>query len=77
MPEDLIIARNPEQDSSFRYLIRIPLGPNGLVVKARETWPRATKVYCHRAAEWPAEPEIVERLPVRSAARRGPPSTSC
>jgi len=71
VPEDLIIARNPEQDSSLPYLIRIPLGPNGLVVKARETWPRATKVYCHRAAEWPAEPEIVERLPVRSAARRG------
>ena len=37
------------------YLIRIPLGPNGLVVKARETWPRATKIYCHRAAAWPAE----------------------
>jgi hypothetical protein len=71
VPDDLIIARNPEEDSTLPYLIRIPLGPNGVVVKARETWPRATKVYCHRAAEWPADPEIIERLPVRSAARRG------
>jgi len=71
VPEDLIIARNPEHDSSLPYLIRIPIGPDGIVVKARDTWPRATKVYCHRAAEWPDEPEIVERLPVRSAARRG------
>ena len=26
MPEDLVIARNPEPDSSLPYLIRIPLG---------------------------------------------------
>ena len=45
-------------------------GAAGIVLKTKEPWPRATKVYCHRAAEWPAEPEIVERLPVRSAARR-------
>lgn len=71
MPDDLLIARNPEPDSTLPYLIRIPLGRDGIVVKARETWPRTSKVYCHRASAWPADAEIVERLPVRSVSRRG------
>jgi hypothetical protein len=71
VPDDLLIARNPEPDSTLPYLIRIPLGPDGIVVKARATWPRTSKVYCHRAAGWPADAEIVERLPVRSISRRG------
>ncbi|CCG04333.1 ERCC4 domain-containing protein [Blastococcus saxobsidens] len=33
---------------------------------------RASKVYCHRADEWPADAEIVERHAVRSCSRRGP-----
>ena len=72
MVEDLLVARNSDASSSLPYLIRIPLGPAGIVVKARETWPRTSKVYCHRADEWPAEAEIVERHPVRSCVRRGP-----
>ncbi|SFE51608.1 Lsr2 family DNA-binding protein [Blastococcus tunisiensis] len=72
MVDDLLVARNPEPDSSLPYLIRVPLGPAGIVVKARETWPGATKVYCHRAAEWPADAEIVERHRVRTCTRRGP-----
>lgn len=71
MPDDFVIARNPDPDSSLPYLLRIPLGPQGILLKARETWPRTSKVYCHRTEEWPAEPEIVERLPVRSCVRRG------
>jgi hypothetical protein len=70
--DDLLVARNPDPDSSLPYLIRIPLGPAGIVVKARETWPGATKVYCHRAESWPADAEIVERHPVRACSRRGP-----
>lgn len=69
--DDLIIARNPEPDSTLPYLIRIPLGTNGIVLKVRDTWPRTTKIYCHRAAEWPDTPEILERHPVRSVTRRG------
>jgi hypothetical protein len=71
VPDDLLIARNPEPDSTLPYLIRIPLGVNGIVVKARETWPRTSKIYCHRATGWPVDAEIVERLPVRSVSRRG------
>jgi ERCC4 domain len=72
MPEDFVIARNPEEDSSLPYLLRIPYGTDGVLLKARETWPRTAKVYCHRVEEWPADVEIVERVPVRSCTRRGP-----
>ncbi len=67
---DFIVARNPEEGTSLPFLIRLPLG-DGIVLKARETWPRTAKVYCHRAEGWPDEPEIVERVPVRSCVRRG------
>ena len=70
MPDDFVIARNPDESSALPYLLRIPLGPNGIVLKARESWPRTSKVYCHRA-EWPDEPEIIERVPTRSCTRRG------
>jgi hypothetical protein len=68
---EFVIAKNPEPDSSLPYLIRVPLGEAGVVLKARDTWPRTAKVYCHRADGWPADPEIVERVPVRSCIRRG------
>lgn len=71
MPEDFVIARNPEPGSTLPYLLRIPLGPHGIVLKTKETWPRTTKVYCHRAQEWPTEAEIIERVPTRSCVRRG------
>ncbi len=71
MPDDFLIARNPEPDSSLPFLIRVPLGPAGVVLKARDTWPRTSAVYCHRAAEWPADPEIVERVATRSCTQRG------
>lgn len=71
VPEDFLIARNPEEGSTLPYLLRLPLGADGVVLKAKETWPRTGKVYCHRAAGWPRDPEIVERVPVRSCVRRG------
>lgn len=71
MPDDFLIARNPEEGSTLPYLLRIPLGPQGIVLKARETWPRTGKVYCHRAVGWPRDPDIVEAVPVRSCVRRG------
>jgi ERCC4 domain/Lsr2 len=69
--DDFVIALNPEEGSTLPYLLRIPLGAQGVVLKARETWPRTSKVYCHRAAEWPDDVEVVERVPVRSCERRG------
>ena len=71
MPDDFLIARNPEAGSSLPYLVRVPLGPDGIVLKSRETWPRTSKVYCHRAEEWPDDAEIVERVPTRVCTSRG------
>ena len=70
MPEDFVIARNTEPGSTLPYLLRIPRG-EGILLKAKDTWPRTGKVYCHRVEEWPADAEVVQRVPVRSCVRRG------
>jgi len=71
MPEDFVVARNTEPGTSLPYLLRIPLGKDGIILKAKETWPRTSKVYCHRIEEWPRDAEVVERVPTRSCVRRG------
>ena len=71
MPDDFVVARNPEPDSTLPYLLRIPLGAGGVILKAKDSWPRTSKVYCHRVEDWPADAEIVERVPTRSCVRRG------
>jgi hypothetical protein len=68
--DHFVIARNPEEDTSLPYLVRIPLGEGGVVLKTRDTWPRTAKLYCHPAA-WPDDPEILQRVAVRSCRRRG------
>lgn len=70
MPEDFLVARNPEPGSTLPYLIRVPLPGRPVVLKAKDTWPRTNKVYCHRA-EWPADAEVIERVPTRSCTQRG------
>lgn len=69
--EDFVVARNPEPESALPYLLRVPLGPEGIILKARETWPRTSKVYCHRVDQWPSEAEVLERVPTRACVRRG------
>lgn len=71
MPDDFVIARNPEPGSRLPFLVRIPVDAQGIVLKVRETWPRTAKVYCHRAAGWPEDVEVVERVAVRRCERRG------
>jgi len=67
-----IVAKNPETDTSLPYLIHVPL-QGGLWLKARETWPRASRVYCHRIEDVdPASLEILERAAVLHCERRGP-----
>lgn len=69
---ELVVARNPDPDSSLPYPVRLPLGREGLALKVRDTWPRTTKVFCHRADEWPRSGlEVLVRVPVRSCVRRG------
>lgn len=40
MPADFLIAHNPDPDSSLPYLLRIPLGGDGVVIKARDSPPK-------------------------------------
>jgi hypothetical protein len=70
--DELLIAVNPDPDSRLPYLVRLPLGA-GLVFRTSGTWPRTKAIYCHPVSldDWPAEPVIVERAPIRSCARRG------
>jgi len=71
VPDDFVVARNPDGDSTLPYLLRIPLPDRPVILKARDSWPRTSKVYCHRVEDWPADVEVVERVPVRSCVRRG------
>jgi ERCC4 domain len=66
------VAANPDPDSTLPFLIRLPLADGELVLKARDSWPRTAKVYCHRAEDgWPERPKIIEQIAVRSCQRRG------
>ena len=69
---ELLIAANPDPDSTLAYLLWVPLG-DGIVLRASGTWPRTKALYCYRVPteEWPAAPDIVERVPLRSCVRRG------
>ena len=66
-----VVARNPDPDSSLPYVLQLPLRPDPLVLRARDTWPRTSKIFCFRVEAWPADAEVVEELPVRSCVRRG------
>ena len=66
-----MVARNPDAESSLPFLIRLPVGPGGVVLKAADSWPRTAKVFCHAETSWPDHVEVVERVPVRSCVRRG------
>lgn len=70
--DELLIAQNPDPESTLRFLIRVPLG-TGLVFRTSGTWPRTKALFCYpvHLRDWPEDPEIVERIPVRSVARRG------
>jgi hypothetical protein len=67
-----LIARNPDPESTLPFLLRLPVEPNGLVLRARDTWPRTAKIYCHRAGDlWSDELEVVQEVEVKSCTRRG------
>jgi hypothetical protein len=66
-----VVARNPEEDTRLPFLLRIPV-ENGVVLKARETWPTVSRVYCHPFdGAWPEDAEVIEEVPVLSCRRRG------
>ncbi len=70
---DLLIARNPDPDSTLPYLLRLPLGERGLVFRTKGTWPRTSALYCHPvpASDWSDDLEVLEKVPLRACTRRG------
>ncbi len=69
---ELLIAANPDPESSLAYLLHVPLG-GGIVLRTSGTWPRTKALYCYPVPpeEWPEDPDVVERVPLRSCTRRG------
>jgi hypothetical protein len=66
-----VIAHNPEPDSKLPYLLSLPL-EGAPILKARDTWPRASRIYCHPFEEgWPTDADVIEETPVASCRRRG------
>jgi len=70
-PSVFVVGRNPEPDSKLPHPLKLPL-EGGLVLKARETWPAVSRIYCHPfEGEWPKDVEVIEEVPVASCRRRG------
>ena len=69
---ELLIARNPDPESTLPYLLRLPLA-GGLVFRVKDTWPRTSAIFCYPVSndEWPASPDVVERVSLRVCERRG------
>ena len=67
-----MIVANPDNESSLRYLLRLPIG-GGLVFRTAGTWPRTKALFCYPMPPeaWPDDGEVVERVPLRSCVRRG------
>lgn len=68
--EPFVVAHNPDPDSSLPYLLALPI-EGGVLLKAREDWPRASRVYCHPLDVWPADAEVIAEVPVKLCRRRG------
>ena len=63
--DSFVIARNPEEDSKLPYLLHLPIEA-GLVLKARDTWPRAARIYCQPYEAPLADgAEVIEKDPGR------------
>lgn len=66
-----LVAKNPDGDSKLPFLLAVPV-EGGLLLKARDSWPRVGRVYCHPLEEgWPSDPDVVDEVPVKLCRRRG------
>jgi hypothetical protein len=69
--DPFVIAENPDPASGLPYLLLLPI-EGGIALKAKESWPRASRVYCHRLEDgWPDGVTALEQVPVKLCRRRG------
>jgi hypothetical protein len=64
------VARNPDPGSRLPYLLWLPI-EGGVVLKAREAWPRAARVFCTQDATLWNEGGVVDHAAVLVCRRRG------
>ena len=65
------VARNTDLESRLPYLVWLPI-EGGLVLKAREAWPRAARVFCsHEAVTWDESGGLVDEAEILLCRRRG------
>lgn len=65
------VARNPDPDSRLPYLLWLPID-GGLVLKARDIWPRASRVFCAQdGTPWDECAGLIEESNVVLCRRRG------
>jgi hypothetical protein len=65
------VTRNPDPASKLPYLLSLPI-ENGLVLKAREPWPRYARVFCvEHSAGVEEMREVIDEAPVVVCRRRG------
>jgi hypothetical protein len=65
------VARNPDPGSKLPYLVWLPI-EGGVVLKARDAWPRAARVFCAQdGTPWVDSTELVDEAAVLVCRRRG------
>src|SRR5207245_8935305 len=65
------VARNPDPRSKLPYLVWLPI-EGGVVLKARDAWPRAARVFCAQdGTPWDDRTELVDEAAVVVCKRRG------
>jgi hypothetical protein len=65
------VARNPDPGSHLPYLVWLPI-EGGVVLKARDAWPRAARVFCAQdASPWDDGTALVDEAAVLVCKRRG------
>lgn len=71
MAERFRVAYNPDPESRLPYLLWLPVG-EGIVLKAREPWPRYSRVFCAESAgRWDESRGLVDEADVVLCQRRG------
>ncbi len=71
MDQRFRVARNPDPQSRLPYLVWLPI-EGGLVLKARDSWPRSARVFCsHEGTRWDESRGMVDEAKVALCRRRG------
>src|SRR6266487_448981 len=70
-PPRFRVAHNPDPESRLPYLVWLPVD-GGVVLKAKEAWPRSSRVFCsYEGTPWDESGGVVDEAMVLICRRRG------